>query len=109
MHSAFPKHQLGGTGPYYAICKSASSDLFIPSTGGAYIYNSLNVNVLSKDFRMFFQKFSDDIDNATDEGLLDNICDKYSKAFTKENTAFWESFYVPSTTMMPLNTNNPRK
>ncbi|MCR8560853.1 hypothetical protein KXD93_24560 [Mucilaginibacter sp. BJC16-A38] len=75
MHSFFPSNQT--TNQVYGIHKSPNTVLMENITITATTIKSLNVNVLSKDFRQYINSLYSEIQSTTDGVLLQGICNKF--------------------------------
>jgi hypothetical protein len=70
MHSFYPRQT---SGQIYAIHKSNGSLLFEQANSNGVPVTSLNVNVLSSDFKNFINQLYDEIKITQDEALLDQM------------------------------------
>lgn len=79
MHSFYPRQT---STKIYSICKSDNHLLLEDVLSEEYNILSLNVNVLSKDFKVFIDKIYQEVLSTSDSGLLESI----SKGFKVINS-----------------------
>ena len=83
MHTFYPRQT---SGKIYGIHKSPRTDLIEVITIEGYQIESLNVNVLSEDFKKFIDSLHEEVKNTTDPQILENILKGFKKVYPPKLT-----------------------
>lgn len=83
MHTFYPRQT---SSKIYGIHKSSGVDLMEMLSLEGHQINSLNVNVLSKDFRKFVESLYDEVKTTTDDKILNNILSGYKRTYPQTLT-----------------------
>jgi hypothetical protein len=78
MHSFYPIQKRN---QIFGVHKSESKELFEKIPSNSVIITSLNVNVLSRDFKNFVDKLYEEIKTTNDNFLLDKLSTRYKKLY----------------------------
>jgi hypothetical protein len=83
MHTFYPRQT---SSKIYGIHKSPGKDLMELETIEGHQINSLNVNVLSEDFKNYIQSLYSELKTTADEKLLQNILNGFKRVYPENLT-----------------------